>query len=148
MEQQYPFRNWLADAVAWCNATNLDENKKGPQLELSLGGIARDMIRELPLHSKIHGADMDLGDGAGLQRLSGAGFILQALARQFLPLEEETNLGSLADLYGFARMPGENIDTLLTRWEVALQRARTRSNIAVQHHHAAWMLLMALRLPA
>eukprot|EP00959_Pyramimonas_sp_CCMP1952_P352684 7389397-Pyramimonas_sp.AAC.1 len=120
MEQQYPFRNWLADVVAWCNATNVDEIRKGPQIELSLGGIARDMIRELPLQAKINGAEIDLGDGAGLQRLNGAAFILQALARQFLPLEEETNLRGMADLYGFARLPGENIDTMLTRWEVVL----------------------------
>ena len=38
----YPFKQYLADAVAWCFATDLDEMRKGPQIELSLGGTARD----------------------------------------------------------------------------------------------------------
>eukprot|EP00959_Pyramimonas_sp_CCMP1952_P045672 954269-Pyramimonas_sp.AAC.1 len=117
MEQQYPFRSWLADVVACCSATNVGDIRKGPHIELCQGGIARYMIRELPLQAKIHGAEIDLEDGAGPQRLNGAAFILQALARQFLPLEEETNLRGMTDQYGFARLPGENIDTMLTRWE-------------------------------
>ena len=147
MEEQYPFRDWLADVVAWCNATTMDEVLKGPQLELALGGVARSLVRELPLQAKKFGADVDLGDGAGPQRLSGAAYILQALAGKFMPLDDEMNLRALADLYGFARLGNENIDTMLTRWEVVMQRARTRAGIAIQPHHAAWMLLLALRIP-
>ena len=48
LEDSYPFRHWLADAIMWCLSTDLDENRKGPQIELSLGGIARDLVREIP----------------------------------------------------------------------------------------------------
>ena len=65
-----------------------------------------------------------------------------------MPLEDETNLRALGDLYGFAKQPHENIDIMLTRWEIVMQRARTRAGIAIQPHHAAWMLLLALRIPA
>ena len=105
LEQEYPFRDWIADAVAWCNATSIDEHRKGPQLELALGGTARTLIRELPLHAKMHGAELDLGDGNGPQMLSGSGYILQTLARRWMPLEDEVNLRALAELQSFQRIP-------------------------------------------
>ena len=128
--------------------TDLDEARKGPQIEFSLGGIARDLVREIPLSYKMNGALVDLGDGQGPQQLSGAAFILNALAQRFMPLEEEMNLRAMADLHGFVRLPGETVDQLLIRFEVIVQRARTRSGLPVQNTHAAWMLLLALRLPS
>ena len=148
MEQEYPFRDWIADIIAWCSATTLDEERKGPQIELALGGTARSLVRELPAQAKRFGAEVDLEDGQGPQRLSGAAYILQALCKSWMPLEDETNLRALADLYGFQKLPHENIDTMLTRWEIVMQRARTRANINIAPHHAAWMLLLALRIPA
>ena len=40
MEQEYPLRDWIADIIAWCSTTTLDEERKGPQIELALGGTA------------------------------------------------------------------------------------------------------------
>ena len=54
--------------------------RKGPQLELSLGGVARDLVREIPLQVKNDVADYDRGDGNGHQFFTGAAFILQGLA--------------------------------------------------------------------
>ena len=147
MEETYPFRHYLADAIMWCLSTDVDEARKGPQLELSLGGIARDLVREIPLEYKLRGATVDLNDGQGPQQLTGAAFILNGLAARFAPLEEEANMRSLADLYGFSRLPGETVDMVLTRWEVVVQRARVRAGIAISVQHSAWMLLLALRLP-
>ena len=113
----------------------------------SASGIARDLVHEIPIHAKINGATQDLGDGAGPQHLSGSAFILHALSARFTPMEEEQNLSALADLYGFQRMPGETVDNTLTRWEIVVQRARTRAGIAVSVQHSAWMLLLALRMP-
>ena len=147
IESQYPFRHWVTDVITWCMSTDVDEQRKGPQLELALGGVARDLVREIPLQAKISGATVDLGDGNGPQALTGAAFILHALAQHYMPLEEESNLRSLADLHGFVRLPGDSIDTVLTRFEVIVQRARTRAHIPLQSTHAAWMLLLALRIP-
>ena len=147
IESQYPFRHWVTDVVTWCMSTDVDETRKGPQIELSLGGVARDLVREIPLDAKINGAVVDLGDGSGPQRLTGAAFILHGLAQHYMPLEEESNLRSLADLHGFVRLPGESVDTVLTRFEVIVQRARTRARIPLQNTHAAWMLMLALRIP-
>ena len=147
IEAQYPFRHWVADVVTWCLSTDVEEPRKGPQIELALGGAARDFVREIPLQAKIHGSTVDLGDGNGPQQLTGAAFILHSLAEHYMPLEEESNLRSLADLHGFVRLPGESVDTVLTRFEVIVQRARTRARIPLQNTHAAWMLLLALRIP-
>ena len=37
----------------------------------------------------MHGAEVDLQDGNGLQRLRGSGFILQTFAKRWMPLEDE-----------------------------------------------------------
>ena len=92
----------MADAIMWCLSTDVDEARKGPQLELSLGGVARDLVREIQLPYKINGAIVDLNDGNGPQQLSGAGYILFGLQARFAPLDEESNMRALADLYGFA----------------------------------------------
>ena len=42
-----------------------------------------------------------------------------------MPLAEEVNVSALADLYGFNRMSGEDVDQVLVRWEIARQRAFT-----------------------
>ena len=60
IEQQYPFRHWITDVVTWCLSTDLDEVRKGPQIELCLGGVARDLVRELPIDVKTNGIMYDL----------------------------------------------------------------------------------------
>ena len=147
IEQQYPFRHWITDVITWCMSTDMDEQRKGPQIELALGGVARDLVREIPFQFKLHGTTVDQGDGNGPQQISGAAYILHQLANHYMPLDEESNLRSLADLHGFVRLPGESVDTVLTRFEVIVHRARTRANIPLQHQHAAWMLMLALRIP-
>ena len=142
IENQYPFRHWITDVVTWCMSTDIDEIRKGPQIELCLGGVARDLVREIPVDVKTNGFTLPNGE-----RRTGAWVILQALSAQFMPLEEESNLRALADLHGFCRLPGESVDTVLTRFEVIVQRARTRANVPLQNQHAAWMLLLALRIP-
>ena len=72
IESEYPFRDWLQDAITWCMSTPEEELRKGPQLELALGGLARQLVRELPLENKINGGLWDHGDGNGPQPVTGA----------------------------------------------------------------------------
>ena len=58
----------------------------------------------------------------------------------FGPLDEESNIRSLADLYGFSRLT-------VARFEVIVQRARGRAGVDMQPSQAAWMLMRALRIP-
>ena len=148
IEHSYPFRHWMADTITWCMSSNEDELRKGPLIEMALGGLARDFVREMPLQIKVHGAVQDLGDGQGPQQLTGAAFILNGLASRFMPLQEETNLRALADLYGFFRLGGESIDSVLTRFELVVQRARTAGGIQLQIQQHEWMFLLALNRPS
>ena len=101
-ESWLPFKTWIADVVMWSQATNVDEARKGPLISLSLGGIARELAREIPIDVIANGAMVDLGDGNGPQQLSGTAFLLHTLSKRFAPLVEETNLRAMAGLYGFA----------------------------------------------
>ena len=44
------------DCITWCRSTDVDEQRKGPQIELALGGVARDLVREIDLQIKITAA--------------------------------------------------------------------------------------------
>ena len=67
IEAVYPFRHWLMDCIAWCMSTDEPENRKAFQIEFALGGIARELVREIALETKRDGANVDLGDGQGLR---------------------------------------------------------------------------------
>ena len=63
MENAFPFRHWILDTVMWSMATDLDEVRKGPAVTLQLGGLARDVAREIPPNVLANGDVVDLGDG-------------------------------------------------------------------------------------
>eukprot|EP00928_Gymnodinium_smaydae_P086384 TRINITY_DN7046_c0_g1_i1.p1 TRINITY_DN7046_c0_g1~~TRINITY_DN7046_c0_g1_i1.p1 ORF type:complete len:308 (-),score=45.25 TRINITY_DN7046_c0_g1_i1:616-1539(-) len=147
-ESVYPYRLWQADVILWSLGTDVEERRKAPLIVLALGGAARDLAREIPLNILANGAVADLGDGAGPQQLSGVTYLLNGLSRRFAPLPEEGNVRAMADLYGFHRLPGERTDAVLARWEAILLRARTLAGVTLQPSQAAWLLLLALRIPA
>ena len=144
IEMQRTFRHWVADVVAWCVSTDTPEAQKGPQVELVLGGIDQDLVRELPLQFNMNGAIVYINDSARPQFLNGAAYVIHELSLRFLPLEEETALRSLACLYGFSRFPGESIDGTLARFEIVSHRAANRGGVTLQDTQGAWMLLLAL----
>jgi len=134
------------DCITWCLSTDVDEQRKGPQIELALGGVARDLVREIDLQIKIHGGTITADDG-GQQQLTGAAYILHVLSTRFMPLPEEVNVRAVADFHGFQRIPGEPIDAMLTRFEVIAQRVHARAGMPVQVPHAAWTILLAMKFP-
>ena len=57
LENVYPFRVRVMDAIP-CFSTDVDEQRKGPQLRRCLGGVARDLIREVNVHIQLDGAPL------------------------------------------------------------------------------------------
>ena len=104
IEQTYPFRLWVMDCITWCLSTDVDEVRKGPQIELALGGVARDLVREIDLQIKINGGTITTDTGAQ-QQLTGAAYILHVLSTRFMPLPEEVNVRAVADFHGFNAFP-------------------------------------------
>ena len=74
---------------------------------------------------------------------------MNALSVHFYAIRrrKKGNPHALADLHSFCRPPGKNVGILFTRFEVRVQRARTRAGVPLQNIHAAWMLLLAMRFP-
>ena len=132
MDGEYPFRSWLADAVMWSMATQVDETRKAPALVLALGGIAREIAREVPMNILQDGAQVDLGDGVGMQQLSGFAYLLHVLARRFAPLPEESNMRAPR---GLVRVPStsQRADRRDAR---AMGTCTAASANAVGHRHA------------
>ena len=64
-----------------------------------------------------------------------------------MPLPEEINVRAVADFHGFQRLPGEPIDSMLTRFEVVAQRVHARAGLPAQVPHVAWMILLAMKMP-
>ena len=56
--------------------------------------------------------------------LDPVSFLLQGLASRFAPLDEETRRRAASDLLNFTRRQNENVDTLITRFELTRFRAR------------------------
>ena len=134
------------DCITWCLSTDVDEIRKGPQIELALGGVARDLVREVDLNIKLNGGIITNEQGQQ-QQLTGAAYILHILNNRLMPLPEDVNVRAVADFHGFQRLPGEPIDAMLTRFEVVAQRGQARAGVPVQVPHAAWMILLAMRMP-
>ena len=56
--------------ITWRLSTDVEEQRKDPYIELALGGVARDLVREIDLQIKIHVGIITADDG-GQQQLTG-----------------------------------------------------------------------------
>ena len=70
----YPYSvvEWSKDVRKWQAATKLAAERQGPLLSLALGTAARTVADEIPIHVLQYGAEVDIGDGAGVRRHAGA----------------------------------------------------------------------------
>ena len=48
IDHQYPFRDYMDDLRIWNLSTDLEIEKRGAQVALRLGGVARRLINEIP----------------------------------------------------------------------------------------------------
>ena len=119
------------------------EQRKGPLLELMLGGTARDFVREIPFDHKVNGAVMDL-DGTGPRHWSGLAIILQALNQNFGHLDEEEATHYLMELYQFRRQAGESMDAYLARFTIMHHRSANILGIALSPGQQAFMLMSGM----
>ena len=60
-----------------------------PLVVLQLGGLAREIAREVPAATLAAGMTLDIGDGRGNVHQSGLALLLHGLAKKFAPLEVE-----------------------------------------------------------
>ena len=137
---QYSLRSWLSDVILWSNATDLEPDRHAPAVALVVTGAARDLIRELQ--------PQQLREGVWEQGVHVSGLLLlcRTLARHYAPMETELQTRSMAELVGFSRLNGENMDAALTRFEVLKHRAIQRGGFAMNAATMSYILLNGLRL--
>ena len=79
--------------------------------------------------------------------MSGVAIIIHHLSRRYSPLAGETSLRAIAEVYGFVRRNGECCDDVVSRFEIVCQRAADHAGVMITQQQAAWMLMLALRIP-
>ena len=147
MEPGYSFRHWSGDILMWSLATDVPQNQQGPAIVLRLGGLARQLAREVDPNIIANGQVLDLNDGNGPQPQTGVTVLLRGLARRFAALDVENSIKAIAELMSFRRQAGESVDQTLARFDVTRHRAEQQANFQLGPTGFAWLLLNSLGVP-
>ena len=145
-QAQYPFRDWVMDVVAWPVISDLQDHQKGLAVELVLGGTARDFVRQLPMQSRALGANYDMGDGRGPIQYNGLDFIVLVLTMHSAHLDEEESARQLMELWSFRRLPGENMDVYIARFQILHHRSMTSNQITLSPGQRCITLMQCHRM--
>ena len=103
-DKKYPFRDWLQDVELWLGATEVDPIKQGPALAMRIGGVAREIIRELDLTVLSQGRVIPDQYNQPMQQ-TGVQYLVAALSRRYMPLPQELQVHAIGNIFLQAR-PG------------------------------------------
>ena len=138
----YSLRSWLSDVILWSSATDLDAVRQGPVAALQISGAARELIREIPpQHLRDGIVDPQTG-----QQVPGLMVLAQALVARYAPLDAENVTRAVKELMHFSRLPHEDMDSFLVRFDILRNRAAQRGGMALNSEGLSWILLNALKL--
>ena len=79
----FPLRVWMQDIGIWVSGTELHQQQIGGAVTQRLGGVARDMTREIPLTILRDGRMELAADGLTQTQVTGIDFLLRGLQRRF-----------------------------------------------------------------
>lgn len=154
LEQEYPFRIWLQDLELWVYSTEVATERKGPSIALRLGGTAKALVREIPPATLAHGANRAVDppqyNGQGdpvMEHRSGVQVIIDMLRRRFHPFEQESQIRVLNEFFQFRRDHHEDVDSVMSRFELVLYRAGQVAQFTMPEVGRAYMILHHLRIP-
>ena len=118
-EHVYSFRAYMTDISQWIMLTDLQPHQQAAALVMRLGGSAREMARMISPQELYHGGALEPGG----EIVDPVTYLLGSLHARFSALEEESSLTAMTEMLAFARKPGENVNSLLARYETVRQRA-------------------------
>ena len=121
-DKQYPLRTWVQDIRLWSVGTDVEVAKQGPVAAMRIGGTARALIRELDLAILANGMLLPDDQGNPVQ-FSGLECLIRALNRRYAPLAQELEIHCLSEILLFKKLPGEDTDALISRFELAREKA-------------------------
>ena len=112
----------------WCDYTTVLAEQRGPLIRARLQGLAKSMADQLQNHVLRQGEVHDFHDGRGAVLRTGVEILLKILEGRFKEFDIETQINAQDALDTFRRLPGEDVDSTLARYELvrdqAYQRAR------------------------
>ena len=118
--------------------TDLAPHQQTAAIIRRLGGQAREFARCMSPQEII------AGGWRNGQLYDPVTYLLGALQPRFANLEEETRLQSMTEMLAFSRRQGEDINALLTRYEVVRQRAANEGRFVMSVEGSALQILRRL----
>ena len=142
-DRQYPLRTWTQDIRLWAMGTDVDVQRQGPVVAMRIGGTARELVRELDVQVLAQG--MMLADANGqLVQTTGLECLIRALHRRYAPLSQELEIHCLSEILLFRRHPGEDTDAVISRFELARDKALAGAGFDMSWVGFAFLLMSIL----
>ena len=146
--RQYSLRTYERDLILWSASSEVDPVRMGPLVALRLGGSAKILAREMDINILAGGMDIpDPNGGQGLVHISGVEFLLRQLQRRYAPLDQETQITAIADVFHFKKFGHESTDELLARFEITINQGEVNGQVQFGEVLKSWMLLNILHIP-
>ena len=139
-DRRVSFRAWQTDVALWSYLTNLEPHQQCAAIIMRLTGAAREQARTLTDHEIRNGGVM-----GGVQ-LDPVGYLMAGREMRFGQLDEETRMAAMNEFMAFARRRHENINEVLSRFELVRDRARLEGNFVMSVEGCALQLLRALNI--
>ena len=126
-DRRYPFRHYITDLRLWSAATDVPEQRQGAAAAMRISGAAKLLIREFDPQILIAGQDV-LDPNGGINamgqpnmiHLTGLDILVRELTNRYAPLEQETQIFCISELFGFKKLQNENTDDLISRYVITL----------------------------
>ena len=143
MEGKYSFRIILKDLELWNEATEIERERRGAVVAMRLTGTAKEIARDIDAVTLRHDC---LPDG-GMAHLPELEILVRALKNKFCPLDQERQISAVEALMRLNRKYGENIYTLIARWDIARHNAANVGGIQLPYVGTGWMFLSIAGVP-
>jgi hypothetical protein len=137
----YTFRAWFEDVGRWSIATELPAEEQSAAVILGLN----DTCDEIDTHILTNGTFEEVG--VPLVFVTGLEFLMRRLSRKYAPPAAKRSVDALNDIMTFGHRGGENVNELISRFDILKQRVRGATGLDPGPSGFAWMLLIGMRIP-
>ncbi len=110
-------------------------------ITLNLGGAAKELADMLTIQEQFFGAIVD-----GVQ-LEPVPYLIQGLQKRFAPLDEEARIAAMMEIMRFQRKGNEDFDSLVTRFDIARQKARSEGQFVMSIEGYTILLFSCIGMP-
>ncbi len=142
-DKSYPFRLYVQDLRIWERSTDVPQERRGPCAALRLGGVAKQLARELdPDILSLGRAHVDAA-GNPIQQ-TGLDCLIIALTRRFAALDQELEVHAVSEYLTFQRHAGETMDEAIMRFEMLENKANQIAGLNMNQVGQSWILFNML----